>query len=202
MTDEKGYIQFQCEWEQAAPPDHHLLADLIRWRNRLRELDLIGLYPNGIGYGNISARDAGDDEFLISGTATGGLPTLGTEHFTRVLDLDFKNNWLRCRGPLQASSESLSHAAVYRIARTTAAVIHVHHLGIWEKLRFVEPTTHEKAEAGTPEMAWAIQDLFKTGNVRDGFFVMGGHREGLMSLGRTLDEAGEKLLRVFEQHAK
>jgi hypothetical protein len=217
MTDEKGYIQFRCEWEPAAPPA--VPADLIAWRDRLHRLGLIGVYPNGIGYGNISIRTEGSS-FLISGTATGHLHTLGPEHFAEVTAFDFATNWLCCRGPVKASSESLSHAAVYASDRAQAgmpaspgnsggtgipacarigAVIHVHHLGMWEKVRDRIPTTDHRAEAGTPEMAWAIEALLRQPGVKErGLFVMGGHREGLMAFGATLDEAGERIVAALE----
>lgn len=192
MTDEKGYIQFRCEWEPADPPA--VPADLIAWRDRLHRLGLIGVYPNGIGYGNISARTTGDS-FLISGTATGHLPTLGREHFAEVLAFDFAANSLRCCGAVKASSESLSHAAVYVSDPAVQAVIHVHHLGLWEQLRDRIPTTDHGAEAGTPEMAWAIESLLWQPRVKEqGLFVMGGHREGLIAFGATLDEAGGRII--------
>jgi ribulose-5-phosphate 4-epimerase/fuculose-1-phosphate aldolase len=191
MTDEKGYIQFRCEWEPTEPPA--VPGDLIAWRDRLHRLGLIGVYPNGIGYGNISIRDG--NSFLISGTATGHLPTLGPEHFSEVTAFDFASNWLRCRGPVKASSESLSHAAVYVSDPTARAVIHVHHLGMWGQLRDRVPTTDHAAEAGTPEMAWAIEALLRQPGVKErGLFVMGGHREGLMAFGATLDEVGERIV--------
>jgi ribulose-5-phosphate 4-epimerase/fuculose-1-phosphate aldolase len=199
--DEKGYVRFGCDWEPADPPAGPAVGALIRWRDRLHALGLIGVYPDGIGFGNLSARLAGDS-FVVSGTATGRLPTLGPEHFTTVTDYDFAANRLRCLGPVQASSESLSHAAVYRADPAAAAVIHVHHLGLWERLYGVLPTTDPKAEAGTPEMAWAIGELLRDTATRDrGLFVMGGHREGLMAFGRTEDEAGGRVLEAFAQFA-
>jgi hypothetical protein len=190
---EKGYVQFRSDWQAAPPPAGPLVDALIGWRQRLYRLGLIGVYPDGIGFGNISARlPAGT--FLISGTATGKLEALGPEHFTEVTDCDFAANWLRCRGPAQASSESLSHAAVYRAAPATSAVIHVHHLGLWQQLYGNTPTTDPRAEAGTPEMAHAIEELLR-GDVA-GLFVMGGHREGLIAFGESLDTAGSRLLEV------
>ncbi len=197
--DEKGYVQFACDWQRADPPAAPVVAELIRWRDRLHRLGLIGVYPDGIGFGNLSARTG--DTFVISGTATGGLPALGPEHFTEVTGCDCQGNWLRCRGPVQASSESLSHAAVYAADPAVGAVIHVHHLGLWERLRDVTPTTDRSAEPGTPAMAAAIAGLFRRDHhVRpSGFFVMGGHREGLIGFGATVDEAGARVLAVFEQ---
>lgn len=226
MTDEKGYIQFHCDWEPADPPA--VPDGLIVWRDRLHRFGLIGVYPNGIGFGNISARPnppapfpareggekpalsssppfsgegAGEGffPFLISGTATGHLPTLGPEHFAEVHAFDFADNRLGCRGPVQASSESLSHAAVYVGDPTATAVIHIHHLGMWEQLRDRIPTTDHAAEAGTPAMARAIQALLQRPGVKErGVFVMGGHREGLMAFGATLDEAGERIVAALE----
>jgi hypothetical protein len=44
-------------------------------------------------------------------------------------------------------------------------------------------------------MAWAIEALLRQAGVKDrGLFVMGGHREGLMAFGSTLDEACERIV--------
>lgn len=194
MSDEKGYVQFHCEWDRAAPPAGPLVDELVICRNRLRAMGLLGVYPDGIGFGNVSAR-LPEGGFLISGTATGHLPTVGPEHFTRVLWWDVATNALRCCGPVAASSESLSHAAIYAADRSAAAVIHVHNLQQWEALRDVLPTTDPRAGPGTPEMADAIAALLARG-VPGGVFVMGGHREGLMSFGATVGEALNRLLAV------
>ena len=213
--DEKGYIQFQCDWTPADPPA--VPAELLECRERMHRLGLIGVYSDGIGFGNISTRNPvsaletgflapqetrfprqkpGFIPFLISGTATGSLPTLGPEHFAEVTAFDFASNSLSCRGQVKASSESLSHAAVYVNDPTAQAVIHVHHLKRWEALRDRVPTTDHTAEAGTPQMAWAIEELLgKPGVKEGGFFVMGGHREGLMAFGPSVAEAAERLLR-------
>ena len=190
--DEKGYVQFRCEWTRAAPPAGPPIAELIAWRNRLHQLGLIGVYPDGIGFGNISGRLPGGG-FVISGTATGAVPVAGPEHFTEVLWSDAAANALICRGPVAASSESLSHAAVYEADPVVRVVMHIHHLKMWQELRGVIPTTALSAEAGTPPMADAIRELVRAG-VPGGLFVMGGHREGLVSFGRTADEAGGRLL--------
>ena len=197
--DEKGYIQFRCDWTPADPPV--VPAALLDCRERLHRLGLIGVYPDGIGFGNVSVKfpKSGQEghapRFLISGTATGSLPTLGPEHFAEVTAFDFASNSLSCRGPVKASSESLSHAAVYANDPTAQAVIHAHHLTRWEALRDRVPTTDRAAEAGTPHMARAIEELLGTPGVKEGgFFVMGGHREGLMAFGPSVAEAAERLL--------
>jgi L-ribulose-5-phosphate 4-epimerase len=192
---EKGYVQFRYHWEFAPPPAAPGVEELLRWRERLYQAGLVGVYPDGIGFGNLSFRLSGTDRFVVTGTGTGHLAVLRAEHLTEVVGYDLDANHLRCRGPVVASSESLSHATVYRSDPAAEAVIHVHHLPLWERLRDRIPTTDAAAEAGTPAMAYAIERLFRETDVRDaGVFVMGGHREGLMSFGRTLEEAGERIL--------
>ena len=44
-------------------------------------------------------------------------------------------------------------------------------------------------------MAWAIEALLGQPGVKErGLFVMGGHREGLMAFGATLEEVGERVV--------
>ncbi len=199
MHDEKGYVQFLCDWEQAPAPEAPMLDELRACRDRLHRLKLVGVYPDGIGYGNLSCRLKPGDSFVITGTSTGKLTSLGPEHLTEVVEHDAARNWLRCRGPVQASSESLSHAAVYGSDPAIRAIIHVHHLGLWQRLYDRIPTTDPQAEAGTPAMAQAIEALFRAGRMREsGLFVMGGHREGLVAFGRTVTEAEARLLSELE----
>lgn len=211
---EKGYVLFRCDWERAEPPAGPEAGELCAWRDRLYRAGLVGVLPDGIGFGNVSLRIPGTGRFLVSGTGTGRFPTLLPEHVTEVLAYDAARNWLRCRGPVQASSESLSHAAVYasRAAGSSdsidssdpfhsgiAAVIHVHHGGMWEALLGRVPTTDPAAEAGTPEMAFAIGALLRDPAARrEGLFVMGGHRDGLMAFGASLEEACGRVLGALE----
>ena len=198
MTDEKGYIQFACEWTPAPPPTYAFAEELLACRNRLFARGLIGVYPNGIGFGNVSTR-LGTLPFLITGTATGSIATLQRQHLTHVLRYDIAGNRLWCAGPLQASSESLSHAAVYETAGANV-VIHVHHLGLWESLCGRIATTAAHAEAGTPAMADAIAELFASPTPPRGIFAMGGHREGIMSFGHDFPSAEKVLLDALTEY--
>ena len=104
MIDE-GYVKYNCTWI----PDRSLIsleiAELNYWRNRLYRLGLIGQYDNGIGFGNVSQRGKIDKEIIISGTNTGGIPVLNESHYTTVIDYDWKENSVTCRGTIAASSE-------------------------------------------------------------------------------------------------
>ena len=192
---ERGYVLFRCEREAADPPAGPLVEPLLRWRQRLHRAGLIGVLPDGIGFGNLSVRLPGTDSFLVTGTNTGRFAMLGPEHLTVVTGCDIAGNSLACRGPVDASSESLTHAAVYLADPRVGAVVHVHHAGLWTTLADRLPTTDRAALAGTPEMAWAIEALVRERRAESaGLIVMGGHPEGLIAFGRDLDVAGERVL--------
>lgn len=195
---DEGYIKFKCLWLQAPPLSQKRIAAINAWRDKLFALGLIGVYPDGVGFGNISMRFRGNT-FIISGSATGALQKLDGQHYVLVNEYDLAQNSLVCTGPIQASSESLSHAAVYESSPETLAVIHVHHLGLWESLLNKVPTTSPVAAFGTPEMAYEIRLLFRETEVaEEKILVMGGHREGIISFGASLEEAGKVLLKYVE----
>jgi ribulose-5-phosphate 4-epimerase/fuculose-1-phosphate aldolase len=144
---------------------------------------------SGIGFGNLSVRDNASG-FHITGSGTGGLPELTLADYTKVVAYDFAGNWLRCEGPAIASSESLTHAAVYASEPTAGAVIHCHNSKLWAALLDRAPTTSKAAEYGTPELAFAVERLFKSSDVKARkIFVMAGHEGGVVVFGKNLGEA-------------
>jgi ribulose-5-phosphate 4-epimerase/fuculose-1-phosphate aldolase len=102
-----------------------------------------------------------------------------------------------CKGPIKASSESLTHAAIYRSDKKTNAIIHVHNLNIWTSLIDTVPTTLKHVQYGTPEMAYEIMRLFKETNFREKIIVMAGHKSGIITFGNNLKEAGKVLLDYY-----
>ena len=195
MIDE-GYIKFQVHWEQTLPLDIPKLDELIFWRQQCYQQQLIGAYANGIGFGNISIRKKNSDYFYISGSATGNEKTLDKRHFSEVVKVDAPLNQLWCKGPIVASSESMSHAIIYELLPSVGAVIHIHDLDMWKRLMHQVPTTDANAPYGSPEMVASIAHLIKTTDlVEQKIFVMEGHEEGVFVFGANLEEAFEVLKR-------
>ncbi len=189
---DEGYIKFNAQWKKAPPLPEEQLREISRWRDEMYRHRLIGVYGNGIGYGNISNRFDAAGRFIITGSATGHLPTLSSGHFTTVTGFDVEKNTLSCWGPIVASSESMSHAVIYRECPEVNGVIHVHHEKLWEFLLHKVPATDATATYGSPEMASSIIRLLKETDLRQQkIFVMEGHPEGVFSFGENLEEAAE-----------
>lgn len=200
MIDE-GYTKYVVEWDDRAPLDDPGVAELERWRRPLFDAGLVGQYEDlGIGYGNLSVRCGDSREFLVSGTQTGHLARTGPAHYARVTGYDIDRNTVYCRGAVQASSESLTHAAIYELDPGIRAVVHVHDPDLWQQLLGLWPTTGADVAYGTPEMAREFSRLAtETDFLEGGIAVMAGHEDGVVSIGRNLEEAAT---RVLDVHAR
>jgi ribulose-5-phosphate 4-epimerase/fuculose-1-phosphate aldolase len=190
------YVKFTHERArgQIAPFDQ--LVELNACRGKLRELRLIGVDSNGIGFGNLSVRDSATSNFYITGSATTGLAELTFEDCVRVVAYDFQRNWVCYEGGAITSSESLTHAAIYEADRTTGAVIHCRDCALWARLLGRVPTTAQSAAYGTPEMAYQIVHLFDVADVRTRkIFVMAGHEGGIVTFAQTFEDAFDILRR-------
>lgn len=195
MIDE-GYIKFDIDWMSTKPVTYPEIDELNRWREPLIEAGLIGHYEDlGIGFGNLSVRLARSNRFIISGTQTGHIRHAGNEHYSVVTDFDIDANRIVCRGALKASSESLTHAAIYKADAAINAVVHVHHPRLWNDLRGIMPTTPADAAYGTPDMARALEALCHDPAFRSaGIAIMAGHEAGLIAVGRSIGEAAGRIL--------
>lgn len=183
----EGYTKFRCEWRNAPLPAELEFPELIELRNDLRRAGLLGVLPDGIGYGNVSMRG---DRFVISGTQTGQVAAATRDHFSLVESYDIDGNSLSCVGLVAASSESLSHAAIYEAAAEIAFVAHIHHREFFCRMLNRLPTTDPRHEYGTPAMAHALRRLAAQG---DGCILMGGHADGVMFYGRSADDVRARI---------
>ena len=195
---DEGVVKYRCDWEEADPVAAGNIADLMTWRERLHSWGLIGVYENGIGFGNVSIRLGNSCQFVISGTQTAHLRDLGPESYCIVTEFNLEQNFLGCRGPVQASSESLTHAALYLQREDVGGIIHVHNPKLWQQLLFKIPTTRKEIPYGTPQMALEMFRLFEEGNLAERkILAMAGHEDGIICFGSTLDEAGKVLSAVI-----
>ncbi|MGX2041412.1 class II aldolase/adducin family protein [Methylocaldum sp. MU1018] len=194
--DKEGVVKYRLNYTAAPPADPEVVAELNAWRTILYRLGLIGLDSRrygGLAYGNVSIR-CGATGFLISGTRTGGLPALSNEHYSRVTGFDLERNLIVAEGPVPPSSEALTHAAVYRSAGEAGCVLHVHSPEIWEKAGALGiPVTDRQVGYGTPEMADEVGRLIRAS--KGPVIAMGGHEDGIIAFGGSVESAAINLIR-------
>jgi L-ribulose-5-phosphate 4-epimerase len=200
------YIKFSCERVAAGITPRlrrgyggqafSWLAELNAYRRKLLDLYLIGVDPNGIGFGNLSVRDGATGNFYITGSATGGIRELTLADCAKVVACDFERNRVQYEGSALPSSESLTHAAIYKSDATAGAVIHCHDSKLWMTALNRAPTTSKAAEYGTPEIANEIMHVFTRTDVPNRkIVVMAGHEGGILTFGKDLEEAFAVLMR-------
>lgn len=198
MVDE-GTIKYDCQWQLGPAPAASQIEELIHWRDALWQAGQIGTYPDGIGYGNISLR-LSPHAFAVSGTQTGHLARTQPGHYTLVDGWDIDHNRLRCIGPVKASSESLTHAALYDYSEEIQAIIHVHNVALWQGYQNRLPTTAAGVPYGTPAMAYEMWRLMDEADLlQQRILIMAGHQDGILVFGPTLPSAAQVLERYLPQ---
>lgn len=196
----EGFVKFNCYWNQSGPVISDEQFEMINtWREILYNMDLIGSYENGVAFGNISMR-TGSHQFIITGSATGEIPELEPGHYVKVTSFNIDDNAIQCVGPLKASSESLSHAAIYQADPDINAVVHVHCLELWNELIHKVPTTNPGMDYGTTGLAKDILRLFTESDVIEKrIIIMAGDRAGILTFGQDPDEAVNILLEYLKK---
>ncbi|RMF01821.1 MAG: class II aldolase/adducin family protein [Bacteroidetes bacterium] len=198
---DEGYIKFRAHYQSGPPYTAAELDELLKWRAHYYQLGLIGAYDTQIGFGNISHRIGDSEAFYISGSATSLLPRVDERHFSKVVKVRASTNELWCESPIIASSESMSHAAIYGACSEVRAILHAHDGAWWRAMLYRVPTTAATAPYGSPEMVDSIIDLMRnTDLARGGVFAMAGHEEGLFFFGRNFEEVEAIVTRTRAQY--
>jgi len=183
--------------------------DLEYQRKKLYHDNLIGECPiHKVGFGNISIKydlqkihPTTNPQFIITGTQTGKFSELNNTQYTRVIDFDIENLKLHSMGALEASSEALTHAAIYLSNPNIGAIVHVHSKPIWEGIiKNTKFTTSKDIPYGTKEMAHAVMAFAK--NHHTGYLAMEGHEDGVVAFAPTIEEATRITLELHHQYTR
>lgn len=197
---QEGVIKFELRYTRTEALQFAPLHALNAWRTLLHRLGLIGQDPlryGGVGFGNVSQRlGASVYPFAITGTQTGGLATLAARHYALIEDCDIARNRVVASGPIEPSSESLTHAMLYRLDPDIRCVLHVHAPLLWGSAQALRiPFTHPDVAYGTPAMAEEMERLYRTGEFAlRGLVAMGGHADGVVAFGTDAGVAGSVLI--------
>lgn len=204
MPHDEGVIKYHLNFETGEPPIPSLIEDINTWRTLLHQMQLIGQDPGrygGLGFGNISCRlpHGMGKGFVVSGTQTGHIHLLGADDYCLVTDWDVAGNQLWARGPVQPSSEAITHGAIYDLADEIMAVIHVHSPEIWrcaQSLRL--PCTDQDTAYGTPQLSAEIAALYRAkAFAKSRLVVIPGHEDGVISFGASAEQAGHEIIKTL-----
>lgn len=204
---DEGVIKFRADHTYAPIVARHgeLACRLMAWREVLAKLQLVGQDParyGGAGYGNVSARvgpagmPRGRRAMLITGSQTGAAARLDLSHLCLVERYDYDKNEVSSRGPIQPSSETMTHGAIYDASPAIRFVFHAHAPVIWRSAQTLRiPMSDPRIAYGTPQMAQAVQRLF-TGSALPALRIlaMGGHEDGIIVFGERAEQAGQTLV--------
>lgn len=187
MKETDGIIKYQCQWTKAPALATSLCQPLLSAREQVYLKGYIGVDEQGVGFGNISQRTRQPRQFIITGSQTGALAKLSCEHIAKVTDFDLGKNELWCHGPIKASSEAMSHGALYQAAPWVEWVIHIHDQDLWQRFIHHYPTTSVRAGYGSPALAQEIGHLAARASSRTPqVMVLAGHEPGLIIYGPDL----------------
>jgi len=104
------------------------------------------------------------------------------------------------QGLYQPSSEALSHAMMYEVHPDIQAVIHIHSAPLWHMM-VKEKYLSTSAEYGTAEMVQEISSLYAKHNPFEHHaFVMKGHENGIITFGRSVEEAELNLYQIIRAY--
>jgi len=194
-----GVIKYSIEHQRQDTPLFSGYEQLEALRTRLFTLGLIG-EKDGIGYGNLSMRHEGSKSFFITATQTGRKYTLSREYYTYISDYDFNTFKIISQGTHKPSSEALSHAMIYAIDDRITTVIHIHSLALWKFMK-AKNELATTAEYGTAEMVEEIARLYTNLDpMMNNAFVMKGHEEGIITFGRSIEEAELVLYNIMQAY--
>ena len=194
-----GIIKYGIEHQKQDTPLFSCYDQLEVLRTRLFTLGLIG-EKDGIGYGNLSMRQEGSKSFFITATQTGRELTLSREYYAYISDYDFSTFKVISQGTHKPSSEALSHAMIYAIDKRIKTVIHIHSLALWKFMK-AKNYLFTTAEYGTAEMIEEIVGLYDNLDpLVNNTFVMRGHEEGIITFGRSVEEAELALYTIVQTY--
>ena len=196
----EGYVKYIAVHTMSPAIEVPYWTELNNARTQLHRLGFLGVNPQGIGFGNVSIRFQGE-EFLVSGTATGAAPELTLADYCLVSSFDLAQNSIVSMGPVKASSEAMTHGAVYRSCAEANCVMHIHSESIFNgMIRDSYPATAKDAVYGTPKIALALAQRIQELGADEGAVVLAGHDEGVIVWGPTVEKALNVILQLNNKY--
>ena len=193
MTSQYIGTKFQTIIKENKIIENACIPALIKWCNKFAEL---GLSPklNGGSGGNLSIRTT--NGFII--TAFGvNLKNLFENDFVEVIEADILTKKVVVKGTKLPSSESLLHYYVYSCRPEVHAVFHGHDERMLQECEDLKmPITKNEQPYGSVEL------IEEVGKILQNYFFIVLKNHGFLSLGTTMNKAGNLALQIHHRSAK
>lgn len=202
MTEQEGVIKFQLDFTRQSVLQPSDTVEISSWRTVMLQLGMLGQTPSrydNYGFGNISQRCGSGNQFIISGTQTGGINAMTAADYALVTCCEPERNYIAAVGETKPSSEAMTHGQLYQIGSRINFVIHAHCPQIWQQANQLQlPQTGAEVPYGTVAMAGEVARLFRESDVlQQGVFTMAGHEDGVVAFGASASEAAGRLINCY-----
>ena len=190
MTEAYTGPRFTTHFLARKIPKHSGIIELSEWSKTFAVLGLVPEVPDGFA-GNLSFRTK--DGFIIT-AAGANLENLRENDIVEVTDVDDDKRETIAIGKKEPSSESFLHHAIYQKRSDVHAIFHIHDeevLNYQDKLHL--PVTENEQPYGTLKLVKEVLKVFKHHN----YIIIKNH--GILSLGNTMERAGQEALRLHNQ---
>ena len=186
MTEIYQGVRFKTEFIRHEIPQNKKIEELKYWCKRFSKLGLAPKVGEGSA-GNLSFRIS--NGFIIT-TSNSDLGNISDNNFTEVIDVDFKNKIIKVAGKKIPSSESMLHYVIYKNRPDINAIFHGHSQ---ELLNSNIISTEQEKSYGTKGL---VEEVLK---VLDDNKVIIIKNHGFLSLGNTMNQAGNNIIKMIDQ---
>ena len=193
MSSQYIGTKFRTVFKHKITIKNNNISTLLKWCNKFAELGLSPKLIGGFG-GNLSFRTA--KGFII--TASGlNLKNLSENDFVEVIEADILSKKVEVNGTKLPSSESLLHYYVYSQRPEINAVFHGHDEKVLQKCKQLKlPITKYEQPYGSVEL------IEEVGKILQNYFYLVLKNHGFLSLGETMEKAGNLALQIHRSSAK
>ena len=186
---QEGKIRFTSTFVSKNLPNDPRIKELKKWCGEFQKHKLTPEFE-GNYTGNLSFRSK--EGFIITASGLRSKQNLTDECFVFVKRYEEQSNTFFVDGKNQPSSETLMHYLIYRNHKDINVIFHGHNNSILSKAEKLGiPTTRKKHYPGTKELAKEVLNIIGENRL----IVLKNH--GFLSLGKTMQEAGELALNTL-----
>ena len=193
MSSQYIGTKFQTVFKNKNAIENENISTLIKWCNQFAELGLSPKLMGGFG-ANLSFRT--EQCFIITGSGA-NLKNLSENDFVEVIEADILSKKVVVNGTKLPSSESLLHYYVYSQRPEINAVFHGHDEDVLQKCNQLKlPITKQEQAYGSIELIEEVEKILQN----QFYLVLKNH--GFLSLGETMERAGNLALQIHRSSAK